>query len=969
MTTKNISINRRQFFLRIILPSVLTIALFVVFNFGFIIPYFEVNQTNNKKQMIREIVYASICIADELAAEVAKGEITLEEAQSKAALTIGSIRYGVDNKDYLWITDLHPVMVRHPYRSELEGHDLTDFTDAHGSKMFVEFVKKSRQTGEAYVDYMWQWMDDSTRIVPKISYVMEYKPWGWLIGTGVYLEDIKNEIAGMKRLFIIASLAIFALMTALLTIIVGRNLRVETQRSVAEQNLKESRERYRTLVEASTDGTLLFMDGKCIYANKKIKDLLAGTDTETLSNDLHQIIHPDRKDDIKQIREFQTNDNSLLQIETLLAFPDQEYRESLITISQVAFSDKNGFIYVIKDLARSGADETETAIKLLSPALSQAQTMGVFSANLRGKGRFTAFSPGLPALLGFSSAQSLRNISALDLIENISERKELISYLSRHNKLDGYRISIRKSEGGSIPVLVYAAVMHDDLTGTERISGIFVDYSAISLEWTARNEIVAWAAVFETILESSAGNFAMQPVFCSQEASPEEIAGLMTFYSVSVVFVQDAAGIPLGKISVTEILPLIRKHPEGRLIRASQIMNTSILTSFDDEPVSTIVEQMEREKAASMVLRDRSGKVSGVITTDSFATLLNTIFTLKPSPEPIPDSLSRLVERNRRLPADVRILLENGAKSITVNRLITRHSNQVNDILAKRVLAELGPPPVRFALIALGSEARKEQTLITDQDNALIYDDSAAGDATAESYFHRFGKKMNELLNTAGYEYCKGEIMAGNPKWNQPLKVWKRYFHSWISEANPQNILNISIFFDYRTIHGDDGLTKELQASIQNSLNSTPAFFGFMAMANLAYKIPINIFGRLQTESSEDTSGTINIKNASRVLVNIIRLYAIKTNLEETNTLLRIRHLYGKGVFPWQLYTDLDYSYEFLLQTQFRHQVQAFANRVVPDHNLNLSMLSSIEINTLKTIFTTISLLQNRLKHDFSVTV
>jgi signal transduction histidine kinase len=143
MANKTTTINKSQFFLRIILPSVLTIALFVVFNFGFIIPYFEVNQMNNKKQMIREIVFTSICIADELAQEAAQGNLTLEEAKQKAALTIGSMRYGVDNKDYLWITDMHPVMIRHPYRSELDGQDLSDFTDAHGKKCLLSLWKKA----------------------------------------------------------------------------------------------------------------------------------------------------------------------------------------------------------------------------------------------------------------------------------------------------------------------------------------------------------------------------------------------------------------------------------------------------------------------------------------------------------------------------------------------------------------------------------------------------------------------------------------------------------------------------------------------------------------------------------------------------------------------------------------------------------------------------------------------------------
>lgn len=969
MTNKNISTNKMQFFLRIILPSVLTIALFVVFNFGFIIPYFEVNQMNNKKQMIREIVFSSICIADELAQEVEAGAISLEEAQSKAAQSIGSMRYGVENKDYLWITDLHPTMVRHPYRSELNGQDLSDFTDAHGKKMFVDFVEQSRETGEAYVDYMWQWMDDPTRIVPKISFVMEYKPWGWLIGTGVYLEDIRNEIVGMKRIFTIASLAIFALMTALLTIIVRRNLRVETQRSIAEQNLKESRERYRTLVEASNDGTLLFMEGKCIYANKKIKDMLGLTELDNLSIDLREIIHTDRKEDIIQIREFQNNNKNLLQIETILSFAGNQHHEALITISQVALSDKNGFIYIIKDLVRSKSEETNIALAQLGPAVNESRSVGVFSATLRGKGRFTAFSPALPALLGFTTIEDLKKISILDLIDNHTERKEFASYLARHGRLDGYQLKIRKPDGGIVPVLLYATLIFDEITGTERISGIFADVSSIVLKNETILKTLQSANSCQSILNSNVSRYIQKPAFCSEDSTLEAVLGLIQFYSTSVVLVQNNYGVVSGYITSEEIYKSIEEKKIFAELKAFEVMNPAIPWAAGTNTIADAISSLNFSNAGFLAFRDNETHAQGIFTLDSLSEIFHDCFPSQLQQNRDIISINQMVEWCRQLPFEVKMLLDNGAKAPVITNLVTRHSDQVTEILVNKVLEEIGPAPVKFAFIALGSEARKEQTLLTDQDNALIYDDSAGENQQVAAYFMRFGKRINELLHIAGYELCKGDIMAGNPRWNQPLSVWKKYFATWITEANPQNIVDISVFFDYRTIYGDNSLTNELGETISALLYKTPAYFGFMALANLNYKLPLNIFGRLQPETSEENAGTINIKNASRVLVNIIRLYAMKNNVEETNTLGRLHHLYRLNILPHQLYNDLHYSYEFLLLTQFRHQVFSASNRIQMDHNINLSMLSSIEINTLKTIFSTLSTFQNRLKNDFGVNI
>ena len=968
MKPRKLNINQNKFFFRIILPSALTIGLFVVFNFGFIIPYFEVNQMNNKKQMIREIVFSSICIADELAAAAAMGDLTLEEAQQKAALTIGSMRYGVDNKDYLWITDLHPFMIRHPYRSELDGKDLTGFTDAHGKRMFVEFVQESRATGEAYVDYMWQWMDDSTRIVPKISFVMEYQPWGWLIGTGVYLEDIRNEIAGIKRLFILASLAIFALMTGLLTIIVRRNLRVEKQRTLAEQNLKESRERYRMLVEASTDGTLLFMDGNCIYANKKMKAMLSETDPSLVSYDLNEIIHPGRKDDSGLIRDFQHNRGNQLQLETILSVPGSEDREVLITISEVTFSDREGYIYVVKDMIRPKAIETESAMAQLAPAISESLSMGIFSASLRGKGRFTAFSNSLPAILGFQSAEELKRVSILDLIENLPERKEFLNYIIRHRKLDGYQLSIKKNQGGQVYMLIYAILQTDQVTGADRFSGLFVDNSHIQFQIREYRDTFLGARQMHLVMYHPVSDFIQAPVFCSPDTKAEEVVRLMRFYDTPMVVVGDAEDHPLGIVSGRE---LIHASAEGKLYKeltARQLMNP-VLPWFDGTRALVVaLDEIKRKNALCLLIGEKGSRLAGVLTRDSLIALWNQIIQPELRQQTMGRSMSQLSDGYRELPAEVKILLDAGLKSPAINSLVTNRSELVTEILVKRVLDEIGPPPAPFALIALGSEARKEQTLLTDQDNSLIYDDSMAGSQQAAAYFLKFGKRMNELLHLAGYDWCKGDVMAGNPRWNQPLSMWIKYFAGWIREANPQHIVDISVFFDFRTIYGDNALTSELKKSVKSMLNNTPAFFGYMALANLNYKLPVNIFGRLQADVSEDNAGTIHIKNASRILVNITRLYAVKHGLAEINTHERLKRLFETGVLPHQLYTDLIHAFDFLMTIQFRHQVFAAENRVQMDHNINLSMLTTIELQTLKAIFSIISSFQNRLKHDFGVT-
>lgn len=967
MNTKSTAIDKRKFFLKIILPSFLTIALFTGSTFSFFIPYFELNLMNAKKQMIREIVFSAICIAGEMAEEAEAGLMTDEEAKTRAATIIGSMRYGTDNKDYLWITDLHPVMIMHPYRTELNGQDLTDFDDAHGNKMFSEFVIQTRENGEAYVGYMWQWMDDESRIVPKISFVMEFGPWGWLVGTGVYLEDIRREISGIKKTLVLVSIGIFVLMTLLLTMIVRRNLRVEMQRSLAEQKLKESRERYKALVEASTDSTLLFLDGKCIYANKKMKDFLAGLPPENLSSDLREIIHPDRPEDIRLIREFQEADTGQLQLETQLTFPGKNRHEALITISQVALSDKNGFICIIKDLLRPETAVAETALVQLAPAISRSVTVGVFTATLRGKGRFTDLSSAMPVILGFPSADELKKLSILDLVDNQTERKELTNYLARHRQLEGYRLRLRKPEGGIACVLIYAATTPDEITGTERLSGICIDYSSLDLEHQAGRMAIGSMERCSALLSSPVKPAMNSPQFCKEELPAGEIAGMMQNSAATVIIVRNRQDKVTGTITAAEFVNTWDTiHTEKN---AGDIMKSNPSWCAETDTIGVVMAQMEREHQPVLLVRGPDMQTTGFITREILAVRLTACFS-SGEPDPVTgDTLQQLTAWQMQLPGEVQYLLHSGVKPAAITSLVTRRSDRITEILAGMVIGEMGPPPSRFAFVALGSEARKEQTLLTDQDNALFYDDEVADSHEAREYFLQFGSRMNELLNQSGYELCKGNIMAGNSRWNQPLGTWKKYFAGWITEANPQNIVDISVFFDFRTVFGDDSLTRDMRNTVNALLDNHPSFFNFMAMANLAYKIPLTLFGRLLAETTSDTTGTVNIKNASRVMVSIIRLYSMKYRLEETNTLLRIQRLHNLNVFTHDLYADLIYAFEYLLTIQFRNQASAMGNRIVPGHNLSLSMLSSIEISTLKTIFSVIAGFQNRLKQDFGIPV
>ncbi len=126
-------------------------------------------------------------------------------------------------KDYFWINDMHPRMVIHPYRTDLNGQDLSDYTDPEGKRVFVDFVDLVKRQGAGYMQYMWQWKDNKGRILPKLSYVKGFTPWGWIIGTGIYIDDVQAEIKAITRNLFEISLFILLIIALLLASIIRQS--------------------------------------------------------------------------------------------------------------------------------------------------------------------------------------------------------------------------------------------------------------------------------------------------------------------------------------------------------------------------------------------------------------------------------------------------------------------------------------------------------------------------------------------------------------------------------------------------------------------------------------------------------------------------------------------------------------------------------------------------------------------------
>lgn len=332
-------------------------------------------------------------------------------------------------------------------------------------------------------------------------------------------------------------------------------------------------------------------------------------------------------------------------------------------------------------------------------------------------------------------------------------------------------------------------------------------------------------------------------------------------------------------------------------------------------------------------------------------------------------AIEGVIGKHSQLPRLINSMITSGTKIRTVTWLVTAFSDAILNKIIEFALREQGPYPVPFAFITLGSEGRKEQSLKTDQDNAIVFMDpeTKEGEKRAQEYFLKLGEKICMWLDQAGYDYCKGGIMAKNPKWCQPLSVWKTYFLKWTRTTEPDNLMHSSIFFDFRQVFGDKSIIDSLSQHLYEALEENRLYFQGMAKNAMQFKPPIGFFNNLRTESKGEHKKCFDIKKANTPIVDIARVYSLYHKIRQTNTQDRIHQLYLKRVFTRDEYNEIEQAYSFMMQIRFIGQIKAIvSDNFKPNNFINPKHLSSIERKMLKEILKLIKSLQKKICYDFT---
>ncbi|MEZ9819445.1 DUF294 nucleotidyltransferase-like domain-containing protein [Shewanella sp. 10N.286.45.A1] len=311
-------------------------------------------------------------------------------------------------------------------------------------------------------------------------------------------------------------------------------------------------------------------------------------------------------------------------------------------------------------------------------------------------------------------------------------------------------------------------------------------------------------------------------------------------------------------------------------------------------------------------------------------------------------------------------MVNEDANSHMVGRAMSEIGRSFKQRLLELAEEKLGPPPVPYCFLALGSMARDEQLIVTDQDNAIIldndYQESLHGD-----YFRELATFVCDGLAACGYTYCTGDIMATNPEYRKTQSQWEECFADWIENPNPQALLNSSIFFDLYGVYGRPKWAEQLNAFILRKAKKNNRFLACLARNAINRTPPLGFFKDFVMEKDGRHNNSINLKRRGTApLADLIRVHALAIGSQSQNSFDRLEDIIEAGILPPLKGKDLQHAMEFISLVRIRHQALDIESEQEPDNNIEPENMSDFERRNLKDAFLVLSSAQNFLKFRYS---
>lgn len=453
---------------------------------------------------------------------------------------------------------------------------------------------------------------------------------------------------------------------------------------------------------------------------------------------------------------------------------------------------------------------------------------------------------------------------------------------------------------------------------------------------------------------------------CAKKMTEQNVSSIVMFdQACEDVEGSESASLPIGIITDRDLRARVLAEGLPFDTPLREVMSTDLITLAHDAYVYEAKLLMLRHNVHHLPLV-KHDQVIGIVALNDIVQYESQSSLLLVRGILLQETVEGLAELSAQVAAVMVRMQKEGANSHMIGNALSVIGRTFKQRLLQLAEETLGPPPVPYCFLALGSMAREEQLLVTDQDNAMILSPNYRETDHGE-YFKQLAHFVCDGLDACGYTYCDGDIMATNPKWRLTLEQWKAQFSDWIEKPNPQALLNASIFFDLDGVDGKVAWAEQLTRFIVAKAQKNPAFLAAMARNAMNRTPPLGFFKDFVLEKDGRQRFSLNLKRRGTApMVDVIRVHALAEGSLSQNSFDRLDDLAQSSLLPEGKTAEISDALEYLSMVRIRQQVAAVEAGEDADNTVEPEMLTSKERRGLKEAFQVLSSAQKFLKFRYT---
>ena len=444
-----------------------------------------------------------------------------------------------------------------------------------------------------------------------------------------------------------------------------------------------------------------------------------------------------------------------------------------------------------------------------------------------------------------------------------------------------------------------------------------------------------------------------EPVTTSPDDTVVDAAAAMSREGVSSILVTDQGNVR-GIVTDRDLRNRVLAVGLDSRRPVREVMSSPALTLRADALAFEALLEMVTRGIHHLPVVDDHGTALGMVTTTDLVRLENSNPAYLAADIGRQTTSSGVVEVARRIPPVLGELVDRDVSAADIGRIMTALGDAARRRVVALVEAELGPPPVPYSWVVLGSVAREEEALSADQDHALVL--AEPGD---DAWFAELASRVTDVLEQAGWPRCPGDVMATNPLRRLTVEEWRRQFAAWSREPEPEAVLDVAIFYDMRHLTGDPRLTEAVRRAAASYVS--PRLLGHLSVRALRMRPPLGFFRSFVLEHEGDHAETLDIKRGIAAVVQLARVYALRAGSAALSTRSRIAAAEEAGVLDAKTAADLRDALELMSYRRLHHQVGQFRAGVRPDNHIAPADLTDRQRRHLKDAFAIVRSAQHQM--------